>query len=84
MKRVETQSGAVYLLDEENKRFKRLTGPEIDDQRVEDPSWPDGQWIYLHSVPEVLTGYPMWFVGAGGQGQRRTTRVRLVEEADDA
>lgn len=77
MKRIQTESGAEYLWDEINGRFKR-EGPYSPGIQ-----FPDGEWHDAHAPNAPKVGYPMvWFIGdiPNPVKVRRTTYVTSVVE----
>ncbi len=68
MLEVTTESGAVYRVDPENERFKRLSGPEVINRK-----WDDDVWETFTYFSEVLVGHRMIF--GNDEGQRTTTPV---------
>ena len=74
MKRFETESGAVYLWDVDNKRVVRLSGAYNPQIQI-----GNGSWLY-YEYATVNEGFSAVFLG---DVARTTTPVIRVEDVPD-
>lgn len=75
MKLIHTMSGSRYVLDEENKTFQRMPGPDARDLHADGKIESYTQLLYLHlGVPMEI----LWEID-GAEKIRVTTPVTKIE-----
>ena len=80
MKRITTESGAVYLYDYANGRVQRVEGPYsalIDYDAV-----PDGKWQTLTGMSPLIIGESVQMTFVSGKW-RITTPLVSIEEVEE-
>ena len=80
MKRITTESGAVYLYDDYRGQVMRAEGPFS--LGINYDVRPDGVWHVLASTPAIVVGGPVVMIFVDG-AYRVTTDVVSIEEAEE-
>jgi hypothetical protein len=82
--KVTTSGTTVYLVDEENQRFKRKKG----ETSMSGPLWFDGEWNDYHNTATIEVGKSMLFfltrpMGAW-QKSSAVTAIETIESDSEA
>lgn len=83
MKRIITESGAVYLYDDYRGQVMRADGSPYSGGINYDVR-PDGVWHVLAAAPHIEVGWSVEMDFVDGDTYRVTTPVVSVEEAEEA